>query len=160
MNGQHTGKSYIFFCCCFITVLIEKWCEPDPYISSLKGFETTNVINFRLQYEKHAIKWIVITSRNFYSFWYSEVKSNSYIVKHNKWTVSFFRNFFVIKKKIFFHLDCRNNHLIGNTNSKVVPDASLTGYLMYSTYQAIGARMNSGGWYGLNSSSYLQVDLG
>lgn len=57
-------------------------------------------------------------------------------------------------------VDCRNNHLIGPTNAKAIPDASLSGYNMYSTNVAYAARMNAGGWYGLDSTSYLQVDLG
>ena len=57
-------------------------------------------------------------------------------------------------------VDCRNNHLIGPTNARAIPDASLSGYNMYSTYVASGARMNAGGWYGMDSTSYLQVDLG
>ena len=57
-------------------------------------------------------------------------------------------------------VDCGNNHLIGPTSARAIPDASLSGYNMYSTYVAAGARMNAGGWYGMDSTSYLQVDLG
>lgn len=56
--------------------------------------------------------------------------------------------------------DCRSNNLVGPTNAKAIPDASLTGYNMYSSYSAKNARWNGGGWYGMDSTSYLQVDLG
>ncbi|VDI63194.1 Hypothetical predicted protein [Mytilus galloprovincialis] len=57
-------------------------------------------------------------------------------------------------------IDCRSNDLVGPTNAKAIPDASLTGYNMYNTYSAKDARWNAGGWYGMDSTSYLQVDLG
>ncbi|WAR27244.1 hypothetical protein MAR_012948, partial [Mya arenaria] len=55
--------------------------------------------------------------------------------------------------------DCATNPLGIKNSLKVVPNAALTGYNMYSTNQANQARLDgSTAWYGVDSSSYLQID--
>ncbi|XP_052785193.1 uncharacterized protein LOC128220730 [Mya arenaria] len=59
------------------------------------------------------------------------------------------------------NLNCATNPLGIKNSLKVVPNAALTGYNMYSTNQANQARLDgSTAWYGVDSSSYLQIDFG
>ncbi|XP_060065430.1 uncharacterized protein LOC132545759 [Ylistrum balloti] len=58
------------------------------------------------------------------------------------------------------NVDCRSNSLGVDSRQKVVPDAHMSAYKSYSTYLAYNGRLNGAGWYGMDSESWLQVDLG
>jgi len=72
--------------------------------------------------------------------------------------VSYFKlyliSFYLIK-------DCASNSLGVKNSLKYVPDAAMTGYNLYTSTVAHDGRLDgSGMWRGVDSSSYLQVDLG
>ncbi|XP_033741969.1 uncharacterized protein LOC117328546 [Pecten maximus] len=56
--------------------------------------------------------------------------------------------------------DCRSHGLGVDSRHKVVPDAHMSAYKVYSSYLAYNGRLYGSGWYGIDSQSWLQVDLG
>lgn len=58
------------------------------------------------------------------------------------------------------NLDCRSNGLGVDSRHKVVPDAHMSAFRTYSSYLAYNGRLYGSGWYGEDSKSWLQVDLG
>ncbi|XP_052214906.1 uncharacterized protein LOC127833598 [Dreissena polymorpha] len=59
------------------------------------------------------------------------------------------------------NLNCASNPLGISNSLKYVKDAQLSGFNMYSSYAATAVRIDGGSaWYGMDATSYFQVDFG